>query len=515
MISKEESGSFLDCDVAMIGAGIMSATLATMLKELDADLKIEIFEKLDQIAAESSAVLNNAGTGHSALCELNYSPKNADGTVNLDKAIHILEMFEVSKQFWSFLVEKGNFIAPNDFIHSVAHMSFVWGEENIRYLKTRYEAMKACHLFQDTEYSEDREQLKSWMPLIMTGQNLERPVAASRNDLGTDLNFESLTHALMAQLEQKGTRVTLAHEVKGLRRDQEGRWLLEIKNKATKVVRLVRARFLFIGAGGNALPLLEDSGVEEVRGYGGFPVGGQWLICKNRKVIEQHHAKVYGLATVGAPPMSVPHLDTRIINGKKALLFGPFATFSFKFLKTGSQWDLARSLLKSPRLSNAIPMLSAGLHNLELTQYLIGQLRLSFSDKVNELREFVPNAKERDWESHDAGQRVQIIKRPSEREKKSMKNAPAGILEFGTEVIASHDGSLAALLGASPGASCAVSIMLEILEKCFAREMKSESWRLKIREMIPTIDHSLLADPELTKKTRARTHRILNLVLPG
>ena len=506
--------AMIECDVVMIGAGVMSATLATFLKELNPNLKICVFEMLDSIAAESSAVFNNAGTGHSALCELNYSPENADGSVSLEKAIHILEMFEISKQFWSYLVEKGNFIAPNHFIHSVPHMSFVWGERNIQYLKTRYEAMKACHLFQDIEYSENLEKLESWIPLMMSGKNLNRPIAASRNELGTDLNFEAVTKGLFQKLEKEGVSTLLKHEVKNLQRDREGAWNLEVRDHSTHADKKVRARFVFIGAGGNALPLLEEAKLPEVKGYGGFPVGGQWLICKNKTIIERHHAKVYGQATVGAPPMSVPHLDTRMVNGEKALLFGPFATFSFKFLKTGSQWDLVKSLLKSPGLSNAIPMLSAGFHNLELTQYLIAQLRLSFTDKVNELREFVPDAREEDWESHDAGQRVQIIKKPTEKDKKSGKIAPAGILEFGTEVVTSHDGSLSALLGASPGASSSVSIMLEILEKCFAEEMKSEAWRNKIKKMIPTYGKKLVDDPELTRSTRERTHQILKLTLP-
>ncbi len=350
---------------------------------------------------------------------------------------------------------------------------------------------------------------------MMSGKNLERPVAASRTELGTDLNFETVTKGLFSRLKKDNVTISLRHEVSGLCREPSGSWVLDVKDHASLTRKKVRAQFVFIGAGGNALTLLEDSKVNEVKGYGGFPVGGQWLICRNRELVEKHHAKVYGLASVGAPPMSVPHLDTRIVNGKRELLFGPFATFSCKFLKTGSNWDLVKSIFKSPGLSNTIPMLSAGFHNMDLTRYLIGQLRLSFSEKVNELREFVPDAREEDWVSHDAGQRVQIIKRPSDQDKTKNKNAPAGILEFGTEVVASHDGSLAALLGASPGASSAVSIMLEVLEKCFAKEMKTSAWQNKIKEMIPTYGESLFDKPELAKKTRARTHRVLGLTLPG
>jgi malate dehydrogenase (quinone) len=505
----------IECDVVMIGAGVMSATLATFLKKLNPEMKIHVFEKLGEIAAESSAVFNNAGTGHSALCELNYSPKNADGTVSLEKAIHILEMFEVSKQFWSFLVQEGSLPAPEHFIHSVPHVSFVWGEDNVKYLKTRYETMKACHLFQDIEYSEAIDVLTRWMPLVMKKQNLVRKVAGSRNELGTDLNFEAITKGLFQNLHSENVVLSLEHEVKNIRRDGDGNWVVEVFGLVSDAVLTLKCKFLFIGAGGNALTLLQDSGVEEVKGYGGFPVGGQWLICKNEALIEKHHAKVYGLASVGAPPMSVPHLDTRMVNGKKALLFGPYATFSCKFLKTGSQWDLVKSIFKSPGLSNTLPMLSAGFNNLPLTKYLIDQLRLSFTDKVNEMKEFVPDAKEADWEEHDAGQRVQIIKRPTAKDVSESGSAPLGILEFGTEVVANQDGTLAALLGASPGASSAVSIMLEILEKCFPKEMGSSAWKSKIKEMIPTYGQKLLLDPALTRATRVRTHRILKLTLPG
>lgn len=505
----------IECDVVMIGAGVMSATLAAILKELDPKLSIQVFEKLGQIASESSAVFNNAGTGHSALCELNYSPQKPDGSISLDKAIHILEMFEITKQFLTYMVQHGHLPAPDRFIHSVPHVSFVWGEKNINYLRARNEAMKSCHLFQDTEYSEDAQKIKNWLPLMMKGVNLQRPIAVSRNVLGTDLNFETITKELFNKLEKDQVFVSLRHEVRKIRRDAAGFWNIEVKDHSTSTYKKFKTKFVFIGAGGNALPLLEASRVKEVSGYGGFPVGGQWLICKNKEVIEKHEAKVYGLAPVGSPPMSVPHLDTRIVDGEKALLFGPFATFSFKFLKSGSQWDLVKSVIKSPRFSNAIPLMSVGIHNFDLTRYLISQLRLTFVDKVNQLREFVPDAKIEDWESHNAGQRVQVIKRPTAEAKKTMKHAHAGILEFGTEVVCSHDGSLAAVLGASPGASCVVSIMLEILGKCFSKEMATEAWQDKIKEMIPTHGQKLYGNPELTRKTRERTHGVLNLKLPG
>ena len=490
-------------DVILIGAGIMSATLGIMLKELHPSLKIEIYERLDVIAGESSDVLNNAGTGHSAFCELNYTPQREDGSVDTTKAFKIADSFEVSKQFWSYLVEKGFLEGPHKFINTVPHMSFVWGDENVVYLKKRFDELAHHPLFKGMVYSEDKEQLKKWMPLIMEGRNKEQKIAATRMELGTDMNFGELTRAMFRYLETlPGVKLYLSHEVNFIeRRKADGHWEVEMKDLKEHTKRTVETKFLFIGAGGGSLPLLEETEIPEADGYGGFPVSGQWLICQNEEVIKKHAAKVYGKAEVGAPPMSVPHLDTRIINGKKALLFGPYAGFSTKFLKHGSLMDLPHSL----QINNIFPIVSAGLHNIPLTKYLIEQVSQSPEDRLEALRKFVPLAKMEDWKLEEAGQRVQIIKKDHDH---------GGVLEFGTEIVSSADGSIAALLGASPGASTAVSIMIDLLKKCFKDQVNSEAWQSKLKEMIPSYGQSLDKNAELCENIRKRTAEVLQLSTP-
>ena len=487
-------------DVVLIGAGIMSATLGVMLKELQPDLTIEIYERLDSAAAESSDAWNNAGTGHSAFCELNYTPEREDGTVDAAKAVKIAESFEQSKQFWSFLVEQ-NFLsdAPN-FIRSIPHMSFVWGEENVEYLRKRYDALQQNYLFHGMQYSEEPSQLAEWMPIVMEDRDPEQPVAATKMDIGTDVNFGSLTRCMFAQLQKMdGVTMHFGYDVRDLWRSKTlGGWKLKVENLADGHTREVQANFLFIGAGGGSLRLLEKSDIPEARGYGGFPVSGQWLKCLNRDVIERHHAKVYGKASVGAPPMSVPHLDTRMIDGKQELLFGPYAGFSTKFLKSGSYLDLPKSI----QLGNMAPMLMAGLHNISLTKYLIQQVLQSPEDRLEALREYFPNAQMDDWELEIAGQRVQVIKKDEEE---------GGVLEFGTEVVSAADGSIAALLGASPGASTAVSIMLDLLKKCFPDQLASAEWQQKLKAMIPSYGQVLANNPELGQQLRKHTSEVLGL----
>jgi malate dehydrogenase (quinone) len=488
-------------DVVLIGAGIMSATLGALLKELDPTLKIEIFERLDRIAAESSDAWNNAGTGHAALCELNYTPQREDGSVDISKAIKVAESFEISKQFWAYLVGHSYFESSHEFINSIPHLSLVWGEENVNFLRKRYEAMQECHLFSRMTYSEDFEQLKEWMPLIMEDREPGQSMAATRIDIGTDVNFGELTRGLFQHLKGgHDVEVLLSHEVRKLKKEDDGLWRIVAHDRESGEKKKVRAKFVFIGAGGGSLLLLEKSDIEEGKGFGGFPVSGQWLICKNEELIEKHHAKVYGKASVGAPPMSVPHLDTRIIDGKKALLFGPYAGFTTKFLKEGSFLDLPSSI----ELSNIGTMLGAFIHNLPLTRYLIEQVTQSDDHRFDALREFIPNANPDDWELANAGQRVQVIKKDEEE---------GGVLEFGTEIVTAADGSIAALLGASPGASTSVSIMLDLMEHCFPEKMKSAEWKVKLKEMVPTYGEHLLDQPELTAKTREWSHRMLDLVI--
>lgn len=484
-------------DIVLIGAGIMSATLASLFQQLTPNKKIHIFERLNTIGAESSNAWNNAGTGHSALCELNYTPENPDGSINTSKALKIIEQFEVSKQFWSYLTEQNALGEPSKFIRTVPHMSFVHGDKDVEYLGKRYQALKQFQLFEHMEYSEDAAQIKSWAPLIVEGRKEGEKIAATHSNLGTDVDFGTLTNVMLENLNKETTTIHLRHEVLDISKKEDNKWHIKVKNLETGEKIEVIADFVFIGAGGGALHLLQKTGIPESKSFGGFPVGGQWLICRNPEVTKHHHAKVYGQAAVGAPPMSVPHLDTREIEGDRAVLFGPFATFSTKFLKEGSFTDLFKTI----KYWNLIPMLKVGFTNFDLERYLVQQLTLSFDDRIKELQIFFPEANAEDWVLEDAGQRVQII-----------KNVPGegGTLQFGTEIVSSADGSIAALLGASPGASTSVSIMLDLLKKCFPNEMKGE-WKDIIEKMIPSFGKPLEGNAELINQVRTWTSSTLKL----
>ncbi|MGG2025288.1 malate:quinone oxidoreductase [Gottfriedia sp. S16(2024)] len=483
-------------DIILIGAGVMSATLGSLLKELAPEMEIKVFEKLEKAGEESSNEWNNAGTGHAALCELNYTSEKADGSIDISKAIKINEQFQLSRQFWSYLVNNDLIRNPQDFIMPIPHMSLVQGKEDVEFLNKRFEALSNNPLFKGMEYSEDAKKLKEWIPLIMEGRTSNEPIAATKIDSGTDVNFGALTRMMFEHLESKNVEINYRHNVEDIKRTSDGGWEVKVYNMSTGNIDSHIAKFVFIGSGGASLPLLQKTGIPESKHIGGFPVSGLFLVCKNQEVAKQHHAKVYGKAKVGAPPMSVPHLDTRYIDNQKSLLFGPFAGFSPKFLKTGSNMDL----ISSVKPNNVMTMLAAGVKEMSLTKYLIQQVLLSNEKRMEELREFIPNAKSEDWDIVVAGQRVQVI-----------KDTPAGkgTLQFGTEVVSAADGSIAALLGASPGASTAVHVMLEVLEKCFPGHMME--WAPKIREMIPSFGISLEEHPELLEEIQASTSKALGL----
>jgi len=486
-------------DVVLIGGGIMSATLGTYLQELEPDWSINMYERLDSVADESSNGWNNAGTGHSALAEMNYTPQKADGSVDISKAVEINEAFQVSRQFWSYQVEKKVLGEPRSFITSVPHMSFVWGEKNVEFLRKRHAALQNSTLFRGMEFSEDRTQIEKWIPLVLEGRKPGEKVAATRIDSGTDVNFGAITHQLVESLRKKPNfSLNLGHEVKNIKRNADQTWTVTFAKTKGGRETSVTTRFIFIGAGGASLTLLQKSGIPEASRYGGFPVGGEFLVTDNPDIVKRHQAKVYGKASVGAPPMSVPHLDTRVLDGKKALLFGPFATFSSKFLKNGSLWDLFGTV----NLHNIFPMVRVGLDNFDLVKYLINQVMLSEDQRLSALKEYLPDAQKQDWRLVVAGQRVQII----EKERKQ-----GGGLRLGTEVVTSQDGSIAALLGASPGASTAAPIMLQLMERVFKDKIASPEWQSKLKEMIPSYGQEMNGNVELSEREMNRTSRILQL----
>jgi malate dehydrogenase (quinone) len=489
-------------DVLLIGGGIMSATLGVWLNELEPGMSMEMVERLDGVALESSNGWNNAGTGHSALAELNYTPEDENGKVSIPKAVEINEAFQISRQFWAWQVQQGVLKNPRSFINSTPHMSFVWGDDNIKFLKKRYEALQASPLFAGMQYSEDPAVIKKWVPLMMEGRDPNQKIAATWTPIGTDVNFGEITRQFVAHLQTTPKfDLKLSSEVQDITKNEDGSWRVSYKNLKDGTKSETDAKFVFIGAGGGALHLLQKSGIPEAKEYAGFPVGGSFLVTENPTIAEQHLAKAYGKASVGAPPMSVPHLDTRVLDGKRVILFGPFATFSTKFLKEGSYLDL----LTTTTTHNVWPMTKVGIKEYPLVEYLAGQLMLSDEDRLNALKEYFPNAKAEDWRLWQAGQRVQIIKRDE---------AAGGVLKLGTEIVASQDGTIAGLLGASPGASTAAPIMLTVLQKVFKDKVASPAWQEKLHQIVPSYGTQLNGSPEKVAEEWAYTAKVLQLTPP-
>lgn len=494
-MSSNASGNKDSVDVLLIGAGVISSTLSVMLQQLQPDWSQMIVERLDVPGAESSDPWNNAGTGHSALCELNYTPE-VGGKIDISKAVGVNEKFQVSRQFWSYLVEQGVLGDPSEFINAVPHMSFANGMKQVDYLKARHEALKDHPLFPNMQFSDSEETFKESVPLMAKGRDFNNPVAISWFDNGTDINYGALTRQYLDAVVERGVTVRYGTEVKDITRDG-AKWKVTTKNLHTGDTSTVTANFVFVGAGGMALPLLQKSGIREIKGYGGFPVAGEWLRCTNEELVEQHQAKVYGQASVGAPPMSVPHLDTRVIDGKKGLLFGPYAGWTPKFLKKGSYLDLFKSI----RPDNLPSYLGVGVQEMGLTKYLIEEVLKDKTAKVEALRDYMPTARDEDWEVVVAGQRVQVIK---------PIGAPKfGSLEFGTAMVNSADGTIAGLMGASPGASIAPSAMIEVLERCFGSKMGE--WSPKLKEMVPSYGTRLAKDSALFNEQWDRSQKTLKL----
>jgi len=496
VVRQSSSPAVVHTDVLLVGAGIMSATLGALVKNLEPTWSISLYERLGGPARESSDPWNNAGTGHSALCELNYTPQRPDGTVDVAKAITVNQQFQLSRQFWSHGVSQGFLGDPRTFINAVPHVSFVRGEKDAAYLKARHEALVDNPLFAGIQYIDDRDEVARRLPLMSAGRSDDELLALNWSDGGTDVDFGSLTRQLLDHLERGGAELNYDHEVRNLKQNSDSTWTVVVKDTRTGQKTRVNARFVFVGAGGGALHLLQKSGIPEIRGFGGFPVSGQFLRTTNADLAEGHHAKVYGKPPVGAPPMSVPHLDTRLVDGKPSLMFGPYAGFSPRFLKAGHLTDLPRSV----KPNNLFSMLGVGLNSMPLTVYLIKELLKSREQRVEGLLEFAPSIDGDDFELITAGQRVQTIRR----------NGASGTLEFGTCTVSHSDGTIAGLLGASPGASTAVAAMVDVLESCFPDRL--DAWRPRLVDMMPSYGTDLMQDTSLLSDLRAWSDKTLRLV---
>ncbi|MCH4596834.1 malate dehydrogenase (quinone) [Achromobacter xylosoxidans] len=485
-------------DAVLVGGGIMSVTLATYLQELQPDWHVELFERLDGVALESSNGWNNAGTGHSGFAELNYTPEMPDGSVDIKRAINIAEQFEISRQFWAHQVKTGRLGQPSDFINPTGHMSFVWGDDRIEYLRKRRDALVKSPLFYGMEYSTDPARIRQWAPLLMEGRDASQKVAATYMPLGTDVNFGVITNQLTQGLQRNPNfKLQLQHEVTALRQNGDKTWNVTVKDLKTNQERTVKSRFVFIGAGGASLKVLQLSGIPESKNYAGFPVGGQFLAFDAPAIAGRHEVKAYGMADTDSPPMSVPHLDARKLDGKPVVLFGPFALATTKFLKQGSAFDLFSSV----NHNNVASMVDVGLENLDLVKYLVDQAQLTDADRHAQLLKYFPQAKPEDWRLVTAGERVQVIKRDPEK---------GAILQFGTEVVTDKDNTIAALLGASPGASTSPPIMLNLLAKAFPQQMEA-GWKARLKEIIPSYGQKLNDSPALTNQIRAMTSQVLHL----
>ena len=482
-------------DVVLVGGGIMSATLGALLNELQPEWSIRLYERLDYVARESSDPWNNAGTGHSALCELNYTPQLPNGDIDITKAVNINEQFHVSRQFWSYLVDEGIITDPKAFINQVPHISYGRGEKGRDYIKARYETLVKNPLFKEMEYTDDPATQADWLPLMFDKRGPGQVNGISKIETGTDVDFGALTRLLLTHIGNRGVEIRTGHSVTDLNRTSDG-WRVSVKDATSAESFDVDAKFVFVGAGGGALPLLQKSGIAEGRGYGGFPVSGLFLRTSNPELVDRHFAKVYGQASVGAPPMSVPHLDTRVIGGKRYLMFGPYAGFSPKFLKTGKFTDLPFSV----RGNNLPVMLNVAKDNFDLVKYLLGQLAETKKGRFEALADFTPEINPADWEMIVAGQRVQVMKRDAKK---------GGVLGFGTETVAAADGSLAALLGASPGASTATPIMLDLLKRCFPQQYTG--WEDKLKQIVPSLGRKLGEDETLLDEISEYTARTLQI----
>lgn len=464
-------------DVAIVGGGIMSATLAVMLKEVAPELSVRVLEADTELAREASDGWNNAGTGHAGLCEISYTPsRGTDGRVGIDRAVEVCEQFEHSKQFWAHAVTSGIVERADAFVRPVPHICFVEGAQDVSFLQARHAALSGHHFFRTQRLTSDPEEIRAWAPLVMEGRR-PGPVAATWSGGGTEVDYGTLARRLLGWLaRQDGCSVETGCHVQAIRRDHAG-WRLAIDRGSAGDASEQRARFVFVGAGGGTLRLLQSAGLPEAAGMACFPIGGQWLICDDPAIVGRHAAKVYGTTPPSSPALGAGHLDIRWFDGRPHLLFGPFASWTTRFLTRTGRWtDLPRSL----RAGNLVTLLQVAARNQSLVRYLIAEGLQGMGRRMAALRRFYPAARPEDWRLVQAGIRVQTI-----------HAADRGRISFSTQVFSSTDRSLAALLGASPGASVAADIALETIRSCLPDLLVSPDAQERMRRMIPTYAESL------------------------
>lgn len=484
-------------NVIIIGAGIMGTTLATLAKELAPELDVTILERLDHAGAGNSWVFNNAGTGHEANCELNYTPVDEE-VISVEKALKIHAQFNIAKQFWAHLIEKGAIKDPKSFINRTKHCTIV-SEASIEELRLRFKEMSAHHFFENMQFSEDFDEIKSWIPYLMEERPRDQKMAATVIETGTDVNFGALTEQMAAHAVQElGVKIEYGTHVKRVHRSPTGRWLIEAEQNGSPIQH--RADVLFVGAGGGAFPLLKKSHLPFRSRFSGFPVGGRFLQAPiSEEQAEQYRAKTYGKAAVGAPPMSVPHLDLRVAEGQHYLLFGPFASFKPVLEKGRGFFDY----LSSMRLHDIPGLLNVALEHFPLVKYLVSETFKGEKSMFEELESFAPGMSRKfNWKAIEAGQRVQIIK--------------DGDLQMGTEILVSSDKTYGTLLGASPGASVSPEVMLRCLEQLLPSIFTKDEAQKKKKEIFPEDDlDTLINNPERYREVRDSANKILGIRQPA
>ena len=485
-------------DVVLIGGGIMSATLAALLEVVAPQWSITVFESAAGRRRRELARLEQRRHRPRRPVRAELHARRARRPGGPGQGRHDQRAVPGLPPVLVAPGRAGLTGAPKEFINPVPHVSFVTGEDGRAYMRARHEALAAQPLFDGLEYSDDPAELAEWTPLMMAGRDPRQLVAATRSAAGTDVNFGALTRMLLEDAADRGVAVhcqPARHEPRPARPTAAGRspcrdTVTGERRTVRRPVRLRRRRRRRAAAAaeGGHPGDRRASAASRSAASSCAPAPPSW---------SQHQAKVYGQAAVGAPPMSVPHLDPRVIDGDHSLMFGPYAGFSPKFLKAGSMFDLPRSV----KPNNLGSMLGVARTELALTRYLVNELLQSGADRHQTLRAFVPDGRRaRLGDDHRRPARPGHQAGPGDRPRR------APVRHRGRRRRRRHDRRPARRL---PGASTAVSAMLDLLERCFPDRMPA--WRPALQEAIPSYGRSLADDPALLAEVRASTMQTLEL----